>query len=37
VRRELTVPRLDYGDGLMQPSASDARADNVLEYREAGK
>ena len=30
-RRELTVPRIDYGDGLMQPSASDARANNVLE------
>jgi hypothetical protein len=30
-RHELTVPRLDYGDGLMQPSASDAHTNNVLE------
>jgi hypothetical protein len=30
-RRELAVPRIDYGDGLMQFSANDARANNVLE------
>ena len=32
VRRELTVPRLDYTVmAMMQPSASNARANNVLE------
>jgi len=30
-RRELTVPRIDYDDGLAQLSANDARANNVLE------
>ena len=30
-RRELTVPRLDYGDGLMRPSAGNARANDVSE------
>jgi hypothetical protein len=30
-RRELTIPRLDYGAGLMQLSACDARANNMLE------
>ena len=30
-RRELTVPRIDYGAGLIQPSASDARTNNVVE------
>jgi hypothetical protein len=36
VRRELAIPRLDYGDGLMKPLASNARANNVLESLEAG-
>jgi hypothetical protein len=39
VRRELTVPRLDYGRALamMEPLASNTRANNVVESLEAGK
>jgi hypothetical protein len=36
VRRELTIPRLDYGDGLVPPSTGNARTNNVLESSKAG-